>query len=74
MSLAWLVYRLHAGTSDVQVVREMARRMQSPRPHRHGQTISWQVPKAERKLIYREALAHHRRNRALYHDVIEGRI
>jgi hypothetical protein len=65
-AVSWLVDRMHVGTSDTQVVREFARRMRD----RKG----WKVGKAERKLIYREALQAHHHNRQLYRDVMRGNL
>jgi hypothetical protein len=60
-AITWLVDRMHVGTSDVSVIREMHRRM-----------VGKPYSKAQRKVVYREALQHHRANQALYRDVMRG--
>jgi hypothetical protein len=62
-AVEWLVDRMHVGTSDVTVVRDMARRMA-------GKGYS----REQRKEVYREALNHHRRNQQLYRDVMRGNL
>lgn len=54
----WIVARLHVGTSPTGVVREMSRRMSRSR-----------FTKANRKAVYRFALAQHEQNQHLYHIV-----
>lgn len=58
-AVSFLVDKLHVSTTDAQVVRHFARRLLAPRNR-------FKITKAQRKVIYREALKQHRANRSLY--------
>jgi len=62
MTLAWVVGRMHVGTSDAEVRAEIRRRL---RP---------EVPTRERQRIVDAAVRIHRRNRRLYVAVMGGRL
>ncbi len=59
-TLRWLVDRMHVSTSDIGVVREIARRARK-------------MPKPMRKEAYRQALTIHHENQELYRYVVRGR-
>jgi hypothetical protein len=60
-SITFLVNRLHVGRSNVDVVRELSRRMDR---------TEW--TRERRKAAYRYAIALHRRNFATYAYVMSG--
>jgi hypothetical protein len=66
-SISWYVDRyVHVGTSDISLVRDMAKRMKLP-------DGSWKYPSGDRKDVYREALRAHHDNQRLYRAVMSGR-
>jgi hypothetical protein len=60
--IEWFLGRVHVGTSYLAVARNMRQRMNPA------------MTKAERREVYRYALAVHRANRALYAAVTSGRL
>lgn len=61
--LRWLLDQQHVSTSNTDIVRLLRPRMVNP---------EW--TKGRRKAAYRAALAIHRENQDLYHDVMTGRL
>lgn len=66
--VSMLVGRIHVGTPDCEVLRDMHHRMVTAR--KRGEPLT----RPQRRQIYREALDCHHANQDLYRDVVSGRI